>query len=817
MNVWVANQQHITELVAAELRIVALAVQQVVRHEQGADLFSSREMAGLRELLTKLSRRAVDNDIHIIARDGTIVASINADDLGGASLINQQRPDYLRRTLSGETVMIPPLEGANGSPTMFFAAPLRNVGGDVIAVFAQSVDPQTGFSRINRLGRIGNTGETYAFDRDGKMLSESRFPTDLISARLVQSGKSSILSVEVRDPGRNLVGGQPSDVPRDAKPLTRMAASATKGEAGYDVDGYRDYRGVPVMGAWIWDQQLDLGMTTEIDVAEAMEAYYRARLAIIVILSVTLLVSIAFTLLSIILGSRANRSLKAAHDQLEQRVEQRTDDFREAKLKAEQALADLEESEVRQTAIVDNMVDAVIVTNHEGNIERFTGAAEQMFGYAAEEAIGRTVTMLVPSEVAVQHDGNLQLHTQTGEPHVLGVAHEVVARKKDGTEFPAELAVVDFEIHGIRMYSGVIHDISTRKQAENELRRARDTAEAATRAKSTFLASMSHEIRTPMNGVVGMIDLLGESELDDDQRSMVTTVKNSAFSLLRIINDILDFPKIEADKLKMEKIPVSVLDAVEEVAETLAPAAHKKGVLFVTFVDPNIPDWVLGDAVRLRQILFNLAGNAVKFTKTTDDKTGIIEVRADLLSNGNDGNVTIRYSVKDNGIGISKEAQDRLFDAFEQAEDATTRRYGGTGLGLTIFRRLTELNIMGGEIGVEGELGAGSTFSATIPHQRSDKKSTAAETDLAGVRVMIVHESARVREMFVRYLEHWRAETIAAEDADSAFEIALAAASEDKPIDVAVIGAGWDLDEHKALRQRLMETPELERMRFVFL
>ena len=292
---------------------------------------------------------------------------------------------------------------------------------------------------------------------------------------------------------------------------------------------------------------------------------------------VTLVVSVAFTLLSITLGSRTNRSLKAAHDQLEQRVEKRTHNFREAKLKAEQALADLEESEVRQTAILDNMVDAVIVTNPQGNVERFTGAAEQMFGYAAEEVVGRTVTMLVLSEVAVQHDGNLHLYTQTGEPHVLGVAREVVARKKDGTEFPAELAVVDFEIHGIRMYSGVIHDISPRKKAENELRQARDSAEAATRARSTFLASMSHEIRTPMNGVVGMIDLLGESNLDDDQRSMVATVRNSAFSLLTIIDDILDFSKIEADKLTMEEIPVSVLDAVEGVAETLAPAAHKKG------------------------------------------------------------------------------------------------------------------------------------------------------------------------------------------------------------------------------------------------
>ena len=265
------------ELVAAEPRIIAIAAQQLTRYEEGADLLSSRDLSGVEELLSKVYQRSVNTDFFIIALDRAVVVSKRDDDVGRTSLIDQQRPQYLRRAFNGETVMIPPLRSAaitSGSyspPTVFFATPLGNAGGDVIAVFAQSVEPQMGFTRINRLGRIGNTGETYAFDRDGRLLSESRFPDDLISAQLVQPGESAILSVEVRDPGTNLVTGQRSDVPRNEQPLTRMAASATKGETGYDVQGYRDYRGVPVMGAWTWDQQLALGMTTEIDVAEALE------------------------------------------------------------------------------------------------------------------------------------------------------------------------------------------------------------------------------------------------------------------------------------------------------------------------------------------------------------------------------------------------------------------------------------------------------------------------------------------------------------------------------------------------------------------
>ena len=349
----------------------------------------------------------------------------------------------------------------------------------------------------------------------------------------------------------------------------------------------------------------------------------------------------------------------------------------------------------------------------------------------------------------------------------------------------------------------VATDITQAKAAAEALREARDAAEDATKAKANFLAAMSHEIRTPMNGVVGMIDLLSESPLDEDQQQMVGTVRSSAYSLLTVINDILDFSKIEAGKLDLEEIPISISDAVESVCEALAVTARNKDLRLCVYVDPDIPDGLIGDQVRLRQVIFNLGGNAIKFTEK-----GKVLIRADRIPNDDEKSTTVRLQVIDKGIGIPEKAQKSLFQAFSQVDASTTRRFGGTGLGLSISQRLTEL--MGGEIGVESVEGEGSTFHVTItlPIAEEHGFSRAGE-DLDGLRVLFALGDPELRDLMPRYLEHWQARTAVVGSMADVKATALAAAGEEDAFDAIVLGSSWALEDQIALIDELSAIEEL--------
>ena len=461
----------------------------------------------------------------------------------------------------------------------------------------------------------------------------------------------------------------------------------------------------------------------------------------------------------------------------------------------------VETERTRWRSVIETAAEAIIIIDSMGSIRTFNPAAERMFGYEAADMIGRNVSMLMPSPHAEQHDDHIDRYLQTGNPNVVGHGREMVALRRNGEVFPIHIAVSRMSIDGDVYFTGLIRDISGQKRIEHELRAQAEALEAAnaraleaTAAKSAFLANMSHEIRTPMTAILGYVDLLSDEAPTEEQRDeYLDTVRANGQHLLRLINDILDLSKVEADRIEIERLEVSLSGLTLEVQKLVAPRALEKGLGLEFVAKGELPRTIRTDPVRLRQILVNLVGNAIKFTES-----GGIEVY--VRAGHHSGQPVLHFAVHDTGIGMTDDEIGRLFRPFTQGDASTTRRFGGTGLGLTISRRLAQL--LGGDIEVESSPGLGSVFTVsidpgvmpgddTIRELGASAGDTGSADDGAGEqlvgRVLVAEDNAVNQKLVRRILEKRGLEVEVADDGAAAVRRALDARDEQRIHDLVLM------------------------------
>ena len=437
-------------------------------------------------------------------------------------------------------------------------------------------------------------------------------------------------------------------------------------------------------------------------------------------------------------------------------------------------------SEERRKYFVEHSSDIIYRTGRDGVFVFVSPVVEAILGYQPAELVGLSGLDLV---APAWRKRVARFYVQQLKKQILNSYYSFPVNRKDGSEvWLGQNVLLMKQGDNVTGMQVVARDITGGVQLEEELGRARDMALESARLKSEFLGNVSHEIRTPMNGIIGMASLLADTQLDKDQHHFVNSIRESADSLLSIINDLLDFSKIEAGKLHVELVEFELVPLVEGAVSIFTKPAESKQLELTSSIEADVPVYVNSDSARLRQILINLVGNAVKFTQQGEVALSVRCIERSTTE------AMLRFEVRDTGIGIDPEAQTKLFNAFTQADGSTARRFGGTGLGLAISKQLVEA--MGGEVGVASRVGEGSKFWFTLPvllPDQSEASETRSLTDLEGLRALVVDDQATNRKVIKKQLTSWGVFAVEAESFETALKALRFATMHSRPFDVALI------------------------------